>query len=154
MQLDSHIHISYAGGGLYALDDKNRITIPSSWRHGKKDEGEDFIITPGRDAAYLRVMVPAEFAYLNAEVKANTTIIPRERTVYLRYLHSNAKHASSDKQGRLVLPEELCRLAGLKNEVLLVGNLGAFEIWNSQKRKQAQPGEKEMVDRVTDLVGH
>lgn len=154
MQLDSHTQISYAGGGVYALDDKNRITIPSSWRHGQKDEGEDFIITPGKDGAYLRVMVPAEFAFLNAEIKANPNIIPRERTVYLRHVHSTAKHASSDKQGRLVLPEDLCRLAGLKNEVLLVGNLGAFEIWNSHKRKQARPAEQDMIDRVTDLAGH
>jgi transcriptional regulator MraZ len=154
MHLDPHQQISYAGDGLYTLDEKNRITIPASWRHGKKGEGEEFVISPGIDDTYLRVMVPAEFANMNAEVKANASVPPRDRTVYLRHLHSSAKHAFSDKQGRLVLPEDLCRLAGLKGEVHLVGNLGWFEVWNTHQRKQAAPAEKSIILRVADMVGH
>ncbi len=154
MQLNSHTQISYAGDSTNALDDKNRITIPYTWRHGKKGEGEEFIITPGKDDEYLRVMVPAEFSNMSAEVKANPNIVPRDRTVYLRNLHSSAKHAFSDKQGRLVIPDELCQLAGLKGEVRLMGNLGSFEIWNTKKRAQTEPTEKPTVRRVADMVGH
>ena len=57
-------------------------------------------------------------------------VAARERRVFLRQLHSRAQHGLADKQGRLVLPEELCRKIGLKGEVALVGGRGRFEIWN------------------------
>ena len=65
----------------------------------------------------------------------------RDRRIFLRQLHSRAQHAASDRQGRLVLPEELCRKLGLKGEVALVGGRGRFEIWNLQRWKQAHEEE-------------
>ena len=57
MDFNSHTPYSYVGEFFHSLDDKNRITIPSWWRHNKKDEGEEFFILPGKNGIYLRVMV-------------------------------------------------------------------------------------------------
>lgn len=154
MQSLSHTQIFYAGEDLYALDEKNRITIPVWWRHSPKGEGEEFIIIPANDDSHLRVMVPAEFMSIAAEVKSDPSVPARDRTIYLRDLHSRANHASSDKQGRLVIPDNLCRLAGLKTEVMLVGNLGSFEIWNPATRRQTQKEHKNISRRVADQFGH
>ena len=56
--------------------------------------------------------------------------LPRDRRVFFRQLHARAQHGAADRQGRLVLPEELCQRVGLKGEVALVGGRGRFEIWN------------------------
>ena len=64
-----------------------------------------------------------------------------------------AQHAIADRQGRLVLPEELCRKIGLKDEVALVGNRGRFEIWNLQRWKRAHEEETATYQHVANVIG-
>jgi MraZ protein len=150
MRTDSPTQTFFAGEFRHGIDDKNRITIPSRWR---RDDGEDFIILPEAQEEFLLVMSHEEFARVIAEAESNASVPPRERRVFLRHLHARAQHASSDKQGRLVLPEDLCRLLNLKGEVTLVGGRGRFEIWNSAKWKQAHKEEKATYQRVADVIG-
>ncbi|MDQ6911824.1 MAG: hypothetical protein M3128_03000 [Verrucomicrobiota bacterium] len=150
MRTDSPTQTFFAGEFRHGIDDKNRITIPSRWR---RDDGEDFIILPEAQEEFLLVMSHEEFARVIAEAESNASVPPRERRVFLRHLHARAQHASSDKQGRLVLPEDLCRVLNLKGEVTLVGGRGRFEIWNSAKWKQAHKEEKATYQRVADEIG-
>jgi len=150
MATDSQPQTFYAGEFRHSLDEKNRITIPSRWRRA---EGEDFIILPEAQEAFLLVMSHEAFALMSAEAESNPEVAPRERRVFLRHLHARAGHASSDKQGRLVLPDDICKLLDLKGEVTLVGGRGRFEIWNSDKWKQAHREEKNTYQRVADVIG-
>jgi len=150
MDNDSQPQIFYAGEFRHSLDEKKRITIPSRWRRG---DGEDFIILPEAQEEFLLVMSQQEFARVSGEADSNPDVPARERRVFLRNLHARAQHASSDKQGRLVLPEDLCRLLGLKGEITLVGGRGRFEIWNSARWTQAHKEEKATYQRVADVIG-
>src|SRR4051812_7980112 len=114
----------FAGEFRHAIDEKNRITIPSRWRRGESD---NFIILPEPNGQFLLIMSEEEFDRMSAQAESDTTISARERRVFLRQLHSRAEHGSSDRHGRLVLPENSCRQLGLKGEVALVGGRGRFE---------------------------
>ena len=140
----------YAGEFRHAIDEKKRITIPSRWRD---PEGEEFIILAEAQGQCLLVMPPEEFARMSAEVEADPNVAPRERRVFLRHLHARAQHGASDKQGRLVLPDDLCRQLDLKGEVALVGGRGRFEIWNLQKWKRSQEDESATYQHVANVVG-
>src|SRR3979490_2424035 len=96
----------YAGEFLHSIDEKNRITIPSRWR---RDKAEEFILLPEATHQFLLVMSPGEFARSGLGAETNQGISARDRRIFLRQLHSRAQHAIADRQGRLVLPEELCR---------------------------------------------
>jgi MraZ protein len=150
MASDSQPQIFYAGEFRHSLDDKNRITIPSRWRRA---DGEDFIILPEAQETFLLVMSHEAFSRMSAEAESNLSVAPRERRVFLRHLHARAGHASSDKQGRLVLPNDICKLLDLRGEVTLVGGRGRFEIWNSNKWKQAHREETTTYQRVADVIG-
>ena len=150
MDPNSQPQIFYAGEFRHSIDEKNRLTIPSRWR---RQETEDFIILPEAQEGFLLVMSHQEFARVSAEAEASSAVAPRERRVFLRHLHARAGHASSDKQGRLVLPQDVCKLLGLTGEVTLVGGRGRFEIWNSGKWKQAHKEEKATYQRVADVIG-
>jgi MraZ protein len=76
-----------------------------------------------------------------------------ERRVFLRQLHARAQHGTADKQGRLVLPEELCRDLQLKGEVTLVGGRGRFEIWNFSRWKRAHEEETPTYQHVANVIG-
>jgi MraZ protein len=131
----------YAGEFRHFIDEKNRITIPARWRRGS---AEEFIILPE---------ATEEFSRMSAAAEADSTVSARDRRVFFRQLHARAQHATADKQGRLVLPEDLCQKLGLKNEVVLVGGRGRFEIWNLQKRKKAQEEETPTYQHVANVIG-
>ncbi len=140
----------YAGEFRHSLDEKNRVTIPSRWR---RDQGEEFILLPQANQQFLLVISPEDFARMSSAVESNEGVSARDRRVFLRQLHSRAQHAISDRQGRLVLPEELCRRVGLKGEVALVGGRGRFEIWNLQRWKRAHEEETPTYEHVANVIG-
>ena len=140
----------YAGEFRHSLDEKNRVTIPSRWR---RDQGEEFILLPQANQQFLLVISPEDFARMSSAVEINEGVSARDRRVFLRQLHSRAQHAISDRQGRLVLPEEVCRKVGLKGEVALVGGRGRFEIWNLQRWKRAHEEETPTYEHVANVIG-
>ena len=150
MDADSQSERFYAGEFRHFIDEKNRITIPSRWRRNRP---EDFILLPEATHQFLLVMSPTEFAKMGSAAEANEKISARDRRIFLRHLHSRAQHAAADRQGRLVLPDELCRNVGLKNEVALVGNRGRFEIWNLQRWKRAHEEETATYQHVAKEIG-
>ncbi|HEY0367961.1 MAG TPA: hypothetical protein VGC85_00055 [Chthoniobacterales bacterium] len=150
MDTDSQPQTFYAGNFRHSIDEKNRLTIPSRWR---RDEAEEFIILPEPRGEYLLVMSPEAFAKMNADVEKNPTISAPERRVFLRQIHARSQHGAADKQGRLVLPEDLCKQLGLKGEVALVGGRGRFEIWNLQKWKRAHDEENATYQHVAHAIG-
>jgi MraZ protein len=140
----------YAGEFRHFIDEKNRITIPARWR---RNSAEEFIILPEATNQFLLVMSPEEFSRMSAAAEVDPNVSARDRRVFFRQLHSRAQHSTADKQGRLVLPVDLCQKLGLKGEVVLVGGRGRFEIWNSQKRKKANEEETPTYQHVANVIG-
>jgi MraZ protein len=140
----------YAGQFRHTIDEKNRVTVPSRWR---RKAAEEFILLPDSQNQFLLVMAPEEFARMSAVAENNNSVAARERRVFLRQLHSRAQHGVADKQGRLVLPEDLCRKIGLKGEVALIGGRGRFEIWNVMRWKRAHEEETPTYQHVANVIG-
>ena len=150
MDLPSPTQSFYAGEFRHAIDDKNRITVPSRWR---RNEAEEFILLPEANHQFVLVMSPDEFARMSSAAESNEAVSARDRRVFLRQLHSRAQHGAADRQGRLVLPEELCKRIGLKGEVALIGGRGRFEIWNLQRWKRAHEEETPTYQHVANVIG-
>jgi MraZ protein len=151
MDSGSSNSVFYAGEFRHQLDDKHRVTIPSRWR--RDGAGEEFLIVPEPGAQFLLVMPPNEFERIGAAAEGVPGVSPRDLRIYLRQLHSQAQHGASDKQGRLLLPDDLCKKLALKGEVALVGGRGRFEIWNLQRRKLAHSEEHPTYQHVANMVG-
>ena len=133
---------------------------PPAWlavdpRAGEEETNatEEFILLPQANHQFLLVISPEDFARMSAAVESNEGVSARDRRVFLRQLHSRAQHAVADRQGRLVLPEELCKKVGLKGEVALVGGRGRFEIWNLQRWKRAHEEETPTYEHVANVIG-
>ena len=140
----------YAGEFRHFIDEKNRITIPSRWRRGA---AEEFIVLAEATHQFLLVMSSEEFSRMSAAAEADPNVSARDRRVFFRQLHARSQHATADKQGRLVLPVDLCQKTGLKGEVVVVGGRGRFEIWNLQKRKKANEEETPTYQHVANVIG-
>jgi MraZ protein len=150
MDTPSSAKTFYAGEFRHSIDEKNRITIPSRWR---RDGAEEFVILPEANDQFLLVMPPEEFSRMSAAIENDGNVSPRDRRVFFRQLHARAQHGAADRQGRFVLPEELCQRTGLKGEVALVGGRGRFEIWNLSRWKRAHEDETPTYQHVANVVG-
>jgi MraZ protein len=150
MENNSQPQTFYAGNFRHAIDDKNRITIPSRWRDGN---GQEFLLLADAKQQCLLVMSSEEFDRMSAAASSDPNVSARDRRIFSRHLHARAEHGASDRQGRLVLPEHFCKELGLKGEVALVGGRGRFEIWNLSRWKRAHEEETATYQHVADLIG-
>jgi MraZ protein len=140
----------FSGEFCHALDPKNRVTIPAKWRAGEADE---FYVTADSSGRFLRVMPPGQFRAVGDKLNANPAITPKERAEFLRRFYSGSQQVLADKQGRVLVPEELGRLVGLAGEVVLVGAFETFEIWNPEAWQSTKRAGEANYERVAELIG-
>ena len=150
MESPQSVQPKVAGEFRHAMDAKNRVTIPSRWRRG---EVEEFFAIPNLKGGFLMVMPPAEFTRQAEKVEHDQSLKPEERARFLRQFSSKAQHVTGDKQGRIVLPDEQCRLLNLRGEVVLVGNFFRFEIWDPRRWQKADEEEGPTFSDLLDRLG-
>jgi MraZ protein len=57
-----------------------------------------------------------------------------------------------DKAGRICLPDGMARLAGIKDEAVLVGLLDRFEIWNPQSYEKVKASDAVLAHEAFKLM--
>src|SRR5271166_6247238 len=139
----------FTGEFRHAMDAKNRVTIPSRWRRGEIDE---FFSIPNLEGGFLMVMPPGEFKRLAEKVDHDESLAPAERRRFIRQFSSRAQHLIGDKQGRIVLPDEQCKLLNLRNEVVLVGSYYRFEIWGPEAWQKTAEEDGQMFGYMLERI--
>ena len=83
--------------------------------------------------------VPCLFVYANDDWKvfeqklASLPLINEEARQFARFFLSGAQYVTVDKQGRILMPQDLREFAGLEKDVVLAGTGGRIEIWSLEK---------------------
>jgi MraZ protein len=62
-----------------------------------------------------------------------------------RLIGSKSVQVTLDSAGRICIPEEMVKAAGLPKDVMLVGVLDAFEIWDPAKYEQVSKADEVMA---------
>ncbi len=55
---------------------------------------------------------------------------------FVRIMHSHACECAPDKQGRILLPQNLRDFAGLEGEAVIIGAMTRVEIWSKENWKK------------------
>ncbi|NVM25593.1 MAG: division/cell wall cluster transcriptional repressor MraZ, partial [Desulfobacterales bacterium] len=71
--------------------------------------------------------------------------------IYIRYFISGAIECPL-KQGRILVPSDLRELAGLKREVVLVGHLTRFEIWDKARWEEEFERAKRTFPKISQSL--
>jgi MraZ protein len=118
----------FLGEFEHTIDGKGRLTIPAKFR----DELESgVIVTRGLDGclwAYSR----AEWEKLAEKIASMPTTNPAARN-FARFMFSSAFDSIPDRQGRILIPQNLREYSGIDNETVVIGVMNRVEIWNPQK---------------------
>ena len=119
---------AYAGTFRHFMDSKHRVTIPARWR--QEGDEEQFYLMPSPDGIFLYALPPSEFQKGLRDHQQRPAHPRAGPARFARHFFSQAQHCVVDRQGRLLLPDEFRRQAGLEAELVLVGTYDRFEVWN------------------------
>lgn len=117
------------GTCYHNIDDKGRMIFPAKFR---EDLGMSFIVTPWTNGC-LGVFSPAVFQ--NMLTRLETQGIS-ETEDFTRMFCSRAEQVDTDKQGRILIPAQLRKLAELKRDVAVIGVKDRVEIWDRERWTQ------------------
>lgn len=132
---NSYEVIRYNGIFLHGVDEKRRVQVPARWRPSDPNVELTVIVWPKHPAGVcLRVLPPKEMDELMAELDAMPSSDP-EKPLLKRIIGSKSLQVTLDKAGRVTLPEEMAKAAGIEanGEAKMVGLLDRFEIWNPKR---------------------
>ena len=138
----------YVGTYRHTLDAKNRVTIPAKWRFAGDDEQEAYLALPD-PRGYVLVLPPAEVAKLYERISALPLSDEKAQEFQLKFF-SQAHQFGPDKQGRINLPDDLLKHAGIDRDVVLVGTLNKFVLWSADRWAPMDP--KTNGDNLGDLM--
>ena len=136
----------------HGVDEKRRVQIPAKWR--PEDVGTELtvILWPQNKAgACLRVLPPSQMAKLMSDIDAMPNGDPN-KVALKRFIGSGSVQIALDKAGRICLPDEMARAAGIKDEAVLVGLLDRFEIWNPDRHEKVQAADAVLASEAFKLM--
>ena len=124
----------------HSLDTKGRVNFPAKLR---EDLGESFILSKGLGDPCLFVYSQQEWDKLTE--KLNSLPLSKARALQ-RFLFAGATQVQLDKQGRILIPQNLRDYASLQKDLVIVGASNRAEIW-------AQEQWEQMCEQVTaDMI--
>lgn len=136
----------------HGVDEKRRVQIPAKWRPAKEGVEFTLILWPkDKEGPCLRVLPPEEMAQLMNDLDAMPNDDP-SKVVLKRFIGSESVQVALDKGGRICIPDEMARGAGIKDEVILVGLLDRFEIWNPENYERKRAADAVMAHEAFKLM--
>lgn len=116
----------FLGEYQHSLDIKARFIVPARFR---EELGTRFVATKGLDNCVF-VYPLEEWRIIEGKIRS----LPFTRTdvrSFARFFFSGAAELEPDKQGRVVLPQNLREYAQIDKELIIIGVGSRIEIWSS-----------------------
>ena len=118
----------FTGKYEHQVDEANRLVMPAKLR-GKL--AGTLFLTLGKGEHRHLVLLPAS-EYERFREKLRDVDPFGDTQADIRDMFSDAQEVSLDTQGRLALPAELRRSAGLDQKVMILGVFNRVEIWSRE----------------------
>ena len=113
------------------LDAKGRMAIPARHRDRIRETcASQLVVTVDKDR-YLLLYPAHEWALIEQKLEALPSFDKTARKLQRLYI-GHAHEVDMDGQGRILLPNELRRFAGLDKRIALVGQGKKFELWDEE----------------------
>ena len=124
--------------GLYehSVDDKGRVAVPSKLK--KISDGAAITmlkVTRGPDNC-LYCYTEEEWERVVSVLQSKVETLPfgtGKNRAFIRLFIGEAFSCTLDKIGRIAIPENLLKLAGINQNVVFVGSLDHIELWSKER---------------------
>ena len=112
-----------------SLDAKGRIVLPAGFRSAFEPSG--FLIKHSEGC--LALMTPDRFGEIAGQMSERSQSGGQHGRAAKRSFGAGAARILPDKQGRIAVPEELRRFAGLERDCVVIGAIDEVEIWDASR---------------------
>lgn len=111
------------------IDDKGRVVIPSRLRKEfQLHDVKNVFITRGLENCLF--VFPANIWNEQTEKLKNLPFTKGDPRAFTRLFFSGAFESKIDRQGRILLPQNLSSFAGLVDDIVIIGVGDRLEIWS------------------------
>lgn len=118
--------MSFLGQYEHSLDAKNRLTIPARFR-GPLSDG--VVLAKQLDPCISIWPATSWERFTERSLTSRDPFDEDVRTLQ-RFFHAGSFDARLDAAGRIMLPQPLLEHAGLRKDVVLIGNQDTVEVWD------------------------
>jgi len=139
----------FRGRSRHTLDKKGRLAIPARFKDVLDRRSDNCLVVTNHDSC-LWAFVREDWRTIE-EKAAKLPQFDRSVTTYLRYFISGAVECQV-KQGRITIPMDLREIAELSKEVVLVGALTKFEIWEKNKWEEEFQQSRESFEEISQSL--
>jgi MraZ protein len=119
----------FSGEYRFSLDNKKRINIPASIRKLLSPESEGALVFTRGFEGCVYVFPNDEWKRLTKKLSTLDPFNVKTRD-FIRLFVGPAFKTIMDNQGRVLLPENILHMAKIEKEILLLGSLSKWELWN------------------------
>ena len=143
------IKLRFSGEYLSSLDAKNRVNIPAKFRKVLDPINDrTFIITRGFDRC-LTLYPIYEWSIVEQQLASLSSLSDRNRK-FIRSIVRHASYVQYDRQGRIVIPDNLKAYSGIDRDVIIIGMITKIEVWSPNQINKCD-SEVE-IDEFNDLA--
>jgi MraZ protein len=139
----------FEGRSRHTLDEKGRLAIPARFKEILKKRGDSSLVVTNLSTCLVAF---ARDDWQRIKEKAvELPLFDAAANTYMRYFISGAVECPL-RQGRILISPDLRELAGLTKEVVLVGHLTRFEIWDRARWEEEFERAKEVFPRISQSL--
>ena len=139
----------FIGTFAHTIDSVNRLVIPAKWRTGTSEE----LVVVARDEGRLAVLPKPEVEKILQKIESAPDISASEKRTKRQIIFSSAEQVTCDKQGRITMIARLMAHAGLKRDVVLVGQGERFDMWNPKAWERSKSKDDPARNTTFDEYG-
>lgn len=137
----------------YSADERRRVQVPAMWRPTATGIEFTLILWPqSNEGPCLRVLPPEEMAKLMKTIDEMPN--GERKTALKREIGTASVQVAVDRGGRICIPEDMASGANIKSkgEVVLVGLLDRFEIWNPERYERVKAADAVLTQEAFKLM--
>ncbi|OQB15692.1 MAG: cell division protein MraZ [Firmicutes bacterium ADurb.Bin193] len=125
----------------HTIDTKGRMIMPAKFR---EELGDKLVATKGLDKC-LFIFHVSEWQKLDKQLSELS--LSKGRDIQ-RFFYGGMTECEIDKQGRILIPQNLREYAGLEKDVVVIGLNRRGEIWSKQNWEELNEKYLEDADKV------
>ena len=141
------MHAPLMGTYYHNMDSKGRMAFPNKLR---EQLGVSFVITIGLEGC-LYVYSNEEWEKFTEQLRTLSGPVAKQA---IRKYAANAVVAEADKQGRILIPQNLREHAGLEHDITVIGSLNRAEIWDTARYEEINSkfSDEELAEAIDSIA--
>ncbi len=135
------------------VDEKRRVQVPSNWRKGQSETEFMLILwLSGSQKDACLMVLPPPAAQKLRERMTSMPFGDSQAEALRRYLGRKSHMVTSDKSGRITLPEHMAKAVAIEKKAVLVGMFDRFQMWSPERFSAISESDDALAQEAIRLI--